>query len=170
MRKSDLTGYLYAFCKIDSSVISSNYYPPLTVLSAETIEEKDEIDATWRQSVGDNIYNKWKSYHDSIVDNYPEDCYIPTHYGILVSKDGGITWDVLWRSATLTSSGVQSTPGFRMAGYFRNGECVGGIYSAWAWQNPVVISEGKHKYVNGGCDFDGEIFIRLNSTTTAELM
>lgn len=166
MRKSDITGFIYAFTKIDSSVNVTSYYPPSTILSAETPEEIAEILATWRTAVGNTIYNKWLKYHNSVVDTFPDDCYLPTHYGILVSRDGGDTWEILFR----IKASPNSAPGFRTGGRFVNGECAGGIYAGWEWKNPIAISEGKHKYVEGGCDFEGEILIRTNTSSIAPLL
>lgn len=158
IRCSDTTGFLYAFTKIDSSVNSTSYYPPVGALTDVAV-----IDS-WRAEVGDTIYNKWKAYHDSIVGEYPEDSVRPQHYGIIVSTDGGKNWKPLIRF----NSSSESANGLWTTGFFKNGECVSGRMEDHTSIKPVVISEGKHKYVSDGCDLSGEIFIRMNALSTVE--
>ena len=160
IRKSDLSGMLYAFTKIDSSVNSTNYFPPV-----EALTDPDVID-TWHEDVGDNIYNTWKSYHDSVVGTYPDDAIRPQHYAILVSRDGGNYWEPLKR---FTSSSEQAN-GFWTTGYFLNGECLTGRMINRQMVKPLVISEGKHRYVSGGCDLSGEIFVKTNNSATVEVI
>ena len=156
IRQSDVTGLIYAFTKIDSSVNSTNYFPPVGALTDASV-----ID-TWHTSVGDTIYNKWKSYYDSVIDIYPDDAIRPQHYAILVSRDGGMNWDVLkaFDSISTKANGCWTT------GYFANGECLTGRMVDENMAKPVVISEGRHKYVSGGCDLIGEIFVRTNTNST----
>lgn len=160
IRCSDVTGFLYAFTKIDSSVNSTSYYPPIEALSDTSV-----IDS-WHNDVGDTIYNKWKAYYDSVINEYPDDAIRPQHYGIIVSTDGGKHWKPLIRFECTSdyANGLWTT------GYFRNGECLSGRMEDHASIKPVVISEGKHKYVENGCDLTGEIFIRTNTSTTVEVI
>lgn len=157
MRYSDISGMVYAFTKIDSSVTSATNFPPVEVLSMTDpwvgIEQ-------WKTGLQDYQWNLWKRYYDSCIDKYPDDAIRPQHYAILISRDGGIHWDVLhkWNTDSTHASGFWTT------GYFRNGECLTGHKDDSGWVNPIVISEGKHKYTADGIDLTGEIFVRTNTT------
>jgi hypothetical protein len=160
LRVSDLTGFLYAFTKIDSSVNSESYYPPATVLDGTTTIEQ------WEDSVSAAVYNNWLAYHDSVYDDYPDDSIRPQHYTIIISRNGGRTWEPLKRfdcSSTYPN-------GFWTTGYFKNGECLTGRIEDGGILNPVIISEGKHKYVASGCDLSGEILIRTNDSNTVGVL
>lgn len=164
LRESDKTGYIYAFTKIDSSVSSQNYYPPLSAFAKSNPIDIWAGIKTWKDSISNDIWQAWRNYHDSIADRHPNDAIIPTHYSILVSRDRGMTWEVF------KSFGVSSfvkAYGFWTTGYFKNGECLTGVYNDNGYDNPLVISENSHTYTEGGCNFDGEIFIKTNSTTIA---
>lgn len=166
LRRSDLTGFIYAFCKIDSSALSQKYFPPYSVLSLSGAEQEAAIQA-WRVSDANPVYTRWKDYHDSVKNWYPEDCIIPTHYAILVSRNGGRWFEVLKKY----DSAESGPDGFWTVGQFINGEILAGHYKTdGGYVNPIIISEGKHKYVEGGCDLDGEIFIRTNSSDVAEVL
>lgn len=155
IRQSDITGYLYAFTKIDSSVNVLTYFPPI-----EAIDDEEALN-NWKESQSSGVVNTWQSYHDSIVDFYPDDAIRPQHCCILISKDFGKTWKVLHRIKT----GSGGPFGFWTTGYFRNGECLTGyVDSTRHFSNPLIISEGKHKYRQDGIDLDGEIFIKTNSS------
>lgn len=162
IRQSDVTGMIYVFCKIDSSATSSSYYPPASVLNLSG-EELTEAINSWKTSAGEAVAAKWQAYHDSVVDLYPEDAIIPQHYAILVSRDGGKTFETLKRWKV----NVIEPYGFWATGYFENGECLAGRY-AGKYINPIVISEGRHRYVSGGCDLTGEIMVRTNVSETVE--
>lgn len=164
IRRSDVTGFIYAFTKIDTSVNNSVYYPPTTVLSAA--DPWDVVNA-WRETINNEVrYNAWLNYYNSTKDVYPEDAFIPTHYGIIVSRDGGRTWDVLKTfEATLnTQTGQMFTDGCLSTGYFKNGECLTGRTKQGSFVNPTAISEGKHKYTANGIDLSGEILARTNTS------
>ena len=160
IRSSDVTGFLYAFTKIDSSVNSTSYYPPATVLDGTTTIEQ------WRGSVSTAVYNNWLAYHDSVVDMYPDDSIRPQHYTILVSRNGGKDWEPLIRFSCLSTypNGLWTT------GYFFNGECLTGRFEDGSILRPVIISEGKHRYVADGCDLEGEILIRTNTSSIVEVV
>ena len=164
IRRSDLTGFLYAFTKLDSSVNTLTYYPPVEAIDDPTIIE------TWRESVTDEQYNAWLDYHNSVVNEYPDDAIRPQHYGILISRDGGESWKPLIRFScpSTAANGLWTT------GYFFNGECLTGrmerINGTAEILNPLIISEGKHKYVNGGCDLDGEILVRTNVNDVVQIL
>lgn len=164
IRISDLTGFIYAFTKIDSSVNSTSYFPPVTVLDGTTTIEE------WRATVTEGQYLNWKNYHDSVVDDYPTDAIRPQHYSILISRDGGESWEPLKRFSCL-STGAN---GLWTTGYFKNGECLTGRMErnggTITIMNPVVISEGKHRYVSGGCDLSGEILVRTNTSQTVPVI
>ena len=166
IRRSDETGFIYAFCKIDSSALYQKYYPPYSVLSLSGAEQEAAIQA-WRTSDANPLYSKWLAYHESVKDIFPDDAIIPTHYAILVSRDGGKSFEILKKF----NSPASDPDGFWTTGFAMNGEILTGHYvSTQGWVYPIVISEGKHKYVSGGCDFSGEIFIRTNSSATASIL
>ena len=155
LRKSDVTGNIYAFTRIDSSVNVSSYYPPVAAIS-----DPAEL-AAWKAT--NPLYlADWESYNEFAADKYPDDAIRPQHFAILVSEDDGDTWQLL--KVFNTSSNPR---GFITCGQFRNGELVCGIVGDPSGYivKPVVISEGKHKYGAGGLDLDGEIFIKLNASS-----
>lgn len=166
IRQSDITGWLYAFTKIDVSVNDTSVFPPATVLDAETETEMWERINTWKGSVSTVTYNAWLAYYRSVCESFPQDCIRPQHYGVLVSKDGGATWEVC-RAWSVPST---SYYGVWCVGQFANGECVINRLLPDGIANPLILSEGKHKYVSAGCDFDGEIFSKTNANTIAELI
>lgn len=166
IRRSDLTGFIYAFCKIDSSALSQKYFPPYSVLSLTGAAQEAAIQA-WRVSDANPVYDRWKEYHDDMVDKFPEDAIIPTHYAILISRDGGRSFEVLKKY----DSAESGPDGFWTTGQFINGEVLTGHYTTTGgYINPVVISEGKHNYGADGCDLEGEIFIRTNSGTDVDVL
>ena len=158
IRKSDVTGWLYAFTKIDSSVNDTvSYMPPIAAITDESAL------ATWIASAPSQLAN-WQGYHNRVKDYYPDDAIRPQHCGILISKDNGETWEALYYKF-VTSNGPS---GFVTTGYFRNGECLSGLFentgNGMAVVNPIIISEGKHKYGANGLALDGEILIRTNTS------
>ena len=162
IRKSDVTGFIYAFTKIDSSVTSSSYYPPDSVTSAD-----DPALATWLASVSEYRRGVWTDYYNSVKDEWPEDAIKPRHYAILVSRDGGSTWSVLFRSKKYDEPEAY---GCWTSGYFRNGECLTGRFDESGGNrvvaNPIVVSEGRHRYVQGGVDLSGEMLAKAGTSTT----
>lgn len=155
-RVSDVTGIIYAFTKIDTSVNDTNYYPPASVLD---LPDPWTGIAAWHASVTDKVYNAWYEYYQSVVDKYPEDAIRPQHYAILYSTNGGMNWDTLkiFDSVSTEPNGVWC------ASEFKNGECLCGVHTSNGWDYPIIISEGKHKYISDGCDLSGEILIRTNT-------
>lgn len=160
IKQSDVTGIIYAFTKVDSSVNSQTYFPPNSALTNPADLE------TWKTTSGHNV-SAWTRYYNSVIDTYPSDAIRPTHFGILVSRDGGLHWDVLKRFDLIInpSTGNTFVDGFWASGSFLNGELLNGRMQRNAFTNPVVISEGIHKYVSSGCDLSGEILIRTNSSS-----
>ena len=160
LRLSDITGFVYAFTKIDSAVKNVNYYPPISALT-----DPSAI-TTWQNSVPAATFDAWSNYRNSVLSEYPDDAIRPQHYAILVSRNGGGTWEVL-RRWKCPSNGAY---GFITTGQFLNGECITGLYNELGFVNPIIISEGKHKYISGGCDLDGEIFVRTNASSTVTVL
>lgn len=165
IRRSDMTGIVYAFTKVDSSVNAEQYFPPLSAITDESALN------TWKSGSGHNV-TSWTEYYNSIIDQYPNDAIRPQHCAILVSRDGGGCWDVLkkYELGINTSNNTTYIDGFWTTGFFKNGECLTGRFENNAFVNPVVISEGKHKYVSGGCDLEGEIFVRTNQSAIVEVV
>ena len=155
IRRSDVTGILYAFTKIDSSVNNTNIWPPATVLTGETTIEE------WRQSVSAGSYNTWLKNYNEVLPDFPDDATRPQHYGILVSRDGGQHWEVL--DYVLTNSTAAN--GFWCTGQFFNGECLTGQQADYDILHPKIISEGRKKYTASGIDLDGDVFVRTNTSS-----
>lgn len=171
IRRSDLTGFVYAFTKIDSSVTSEQYMPPYGVFhGTKSLEAWKAGDYT--SGVAPAHLAEWEAYNASVANKYPDDALRPQHFAILISRDGGLRWEVL--KAIPCDS--RAAYGIWTIGQFRNGECLCGVYTGkyvgstfvTGVTNPMVISEGKHKYVSGGCDLDGEIFVRTNPSSIVE--
>lgn len=173
IKQSDITGFVYAFTKIDSSVSNDNYMPPYGVLyGTKTLEAWKAGDYT-----SGNIptyLTEWEEYNASVESKYPNDAIRPQHFSILISRDGGLHWEVL--KAIPCDS--RAAYGIWTIGEFKNGECLCGVYTGnhingsfvTGVTNPIVISEGKHKYVSTGCDLSGEIFVRTNSSSVVTLL
>lgn len=151
-RKSDVTGWIYAFGKIDSSVNSTSYMPPVSAISDAAALQ------SWKDSSPAHLA-QWEKYHNYTKDIYPDDCIRPQHFAILVSKDNGNTWEVAYHEQVASTA----ANGIWCVGYFKNGECLCGRFIGGQVQKPLVISEGKHKYSENGINLDGEIFIRTNT-------
>lgn len=162
-RVSDVTGIIYAFTKIDTSVNDTNYYPPTSVLD---LPDPWTGIATWQASVSSSVYDAWYEYYQSVVDEYPDDAIRPQHYAILYSTNGGMNWDVLRKFDSVSTE----PNGIWCASEFKNGECLCGVHTSNGWDSPIIISEGKHKYVSNGCDLDGEILIRTNTNTIVNVL
>jgi len=167
MRRNNLNGDIFAFGVIDVSNRDSRYYPPYSVLSlpdpmtgVETWHA--ELVTTYGQQLGDQYYNSWLAYYNRNKDKYPEDAIVPQHYGLFVSRDGGLSFELVLKVQASTAIG------FNAPGQFYNGECLCGV--SQGDEKPVVISSGKQKFVQGGCDFDGQIFVRTNSSSVNQLM
>ena len=160
IRKSDLTGWLYAFTKIDSSVNSLSYMPPISALDDKASLE-EWIASTPRYLV------EWQRYNKKMEKVFPEDAIRPQHCGIFVSKDKGETWDILHREYV----GSYGASGYWTTGYFRNGECLTGFFkrtNKWEVMNPHVISEGKHNITDDGVKLESDNFIRTNWTNLVD--
>jgi hypothetical protein len=167
MRRNNLNGDIFAFGDIDVSARNEVKYPPYSVLSLEDPMTGVE---TWHNSLvsqygttlGNQYYNKWLAYYNSMKDVYPDDAIVPHHYGIFVSRDGGLTFEVLNRFES------ESAGGFNSPGQFYNGECMVGVNGGD--NAPLIISTGRQKYAEGGCDFDGQIFVRTNEESVNALV
>ena len=170
LRRSDVTGFIYAFTKVDSSVNAKNgsgydyYFPPNSVFDAPDLWTAIN---EWKTHITTAQYNEWYAYYQSVVDTYPDDAVRPMHSSILVSRNGGQSWEVLkaFELGINTNNGETYIDGFWTTGYFLNGECLTGRRSDGEAVKPIVISEGKHKYVATGCNLDGEIFVRTNTSS-----
>ena len=165
IRQSDITGFLYAFTKIDSSV--NQLFPPV-----EAIDDATAL-VQWNESVSAATVVNWTKNYNEIINTFPEDAIRPQHYGILISRDGGVTWDVL-RYIKSDSLGAD---GYWCIGDFYNGEVLAsaqvqrdldGVITPTI-KPPTIISEGKHRYVSGGCDLSGEIYSKTNTSPITEI-
>ena len=166
IRRSDITGWLYAFTRIDNVVQDPEKCPP--------IEAKTDPDALqdWKDNVADPGWlGQWTLYNQWAAKYYPEDAIRPEHAVILVSRDNGDTWEVLHYQKV--SNNNASICGFITVGYFRDGECLAAVLesepdteSGMIFTQPIVVSEGKKKHApNGGYELAGEIFIVTNADT-----
>lgn len=165
IRRSDLTGWLYAWTRIDNIVANETQCPPY--------EAVDDIDAynAWVANAPASTLRFWNPYHEWAEKYYPEDARRPQNSVIMVSKDEGETWEVI--NKVKVSQNKASICGYITVGYFRDGECLAGLLkpidnteSGKAFVQPVVISEGKKKRTASGYDLSGEIFIKTNTSTT----
>ena len=165
IRRSDLTGWLYAWTRIDNIVANENQCPPY--------EAVDDIDAynEWVSNAPASTLRFWNPYHEWAEKYYPEDARRPQNSVIMVSKDEGDTWEVI--NKVKVSQNKASICGYITVGYFRDGECLAGLLkpidnteSGKAFVQPVVVSEGKKKRTASGFDLSGEIFIKTNTSTT----
>lgn len=158
IRRSDVTGWLYAFTKIDSSVNNTAYMPPIEALTDPQVLQD------WLDS---DPANKalWEKTYAYTKDYYFDDCIRPQHCAILLSKDEGETWEIAYKVFT----GSTAAYGFITTSYFRNGECVTGllrkINNSTRFGNPIIISEGKHQFTDDGVDVAGEIFAKTLDST-----
>lgn len=157
MRKSDITGWLYAFTINDASVDSTAYMPPVSAITSE-----DALN-TWIASNPQHL-SEWQEYNDMTKDVFPDDAVRPQHCAILISKNDGETWEILYKENLGTKGGV----GFPIAGTFRNGECVVCVRKQdgadIVVDFPIVISEGKHKYDVNGISIEGNICSKIVSS------
>nr|DAG49513.1 MAG TPA: hypothetical protein [Caudoviricetes sp.]DAN01696.1 MAG TPA: hypothetical protein [Caudoviricetes sp.] len=165
LRISDITGWIYAFTKIDVAIQDPSIWPPISACSAENETDMWSIINDWKQGVTTSAYNAWIVYYRSICKTYPEDCVRPQHYGIVVSKDNGATWTVCktWKVTPEKNYGIWCV------GQFKNGEILCNRFDENGMNTPIILSEGKHKYVTDGCDFSGDIFIKTNSSNIAQI-
>ena len=158
MRQSDVTGDIYAFTKIESSVVKGNY-PPIEANTDPSVLSE------WLANVGDAKRLKWEMYNDFVSRYYNHDSIHPTNAAILVSKDNGETWSIIYKFDTHSATAIGM--GFFCIGYFRNGECLCGLSAqvdgTSTFVNPVIISEGKHEYSTNGLDLSKEIYNKLNN-------
>lgn len=145
-RRSDVTGWIYAFGKIDSSVNLLMYMPPLEAITDSSILESWKNGTYSSMEAKPQMLSQWQSYHDKVKDIYPEDCVRPQHFAILVSRDDGNTWEVAYREKVSSTA----ANGIWCVGTFRNGECVCGRFINSLPQKPLIISDGKHCYNENG--------------------
>lgn len=159
MRRSDVTGWIYAFTKIESTVGSTTFYPPI-----EANTSTSSLNA-WKSSASAANLAAWEKYNDWVSEHYTHDAIHPTRAAILVSKDNGESWEIIYTKDTNGGRGIGM--GIFCVGYFRNGECLCGIAveenGTKKFTNPIVISEGKHIFTQNGIDLSGDIYIKTNT-------
>lgn len=138
-RVSDVTGYIYAYTIVDSAVNDRNYFPP-----REAIDDMSVV-TSWKATNPSKLsdwlkqYNKWK-------DIYPEDCIVPQHSAILVSRDGGHSWEVLAKLKHTKTYG-----GFYSASELKNGEvafCGKCDITGWYYR-AMFMKENSSGFKNG---------------------
>lgn len=182
IRRSDLTGWLYAWTRIDNVVQNQEKCPPIEAITDPTALE------TWKSTAGSAWVQYWTMYNEWATKYYPEDAIRPQHCVIMVSRDEGDTWETIY--SRKCSENYASFTGLTTVGYFRDGECLAGLElptlwdesmpvdqkliingvdtgytkSGFAYSNPVIISEGKKKRTANGFDLTGEIFIKTNDS------
>lgn len=153
MRKSDVTGWLYAFTKIESAIVNTSIYPPKEAINNATALQ------TWKDSQSVSSVKAWERYNSYVSAHYNHDDIHPNRCAVLVSKDNGETWEIVFSK----DCGAYAN-GIWCVGYFRNGECLCGLTigdTNRVFTNPIVISEGKHKFGTNGIDISGDIFSKL---------
>lgn len=162
IRRSDISNNIYAFCKIDSSVKSSAYYPQMN-----NVTDTAALQA-WINSAPGHLA-EWSEYNNAIKDIYPDDAVRPQHFMIMMSSDFGQTWKIIYREA----AGAINADGFWTIGYFRNGECLTGRVKSTSsnsrdYVKPIVIDEGHHRYNLNGVDCEGSLYIRTCVSNVVE--
>lgn len=162
-RKSDYSGRIYAFCKIDSSVTSDYYFPPIEAISDESYITQ------WKASATQSSVQKWEDYNTITKKLYPEDAVKPQHCMILASDDDGETWYLVYREFV----GAFGASGFWTTGYFRNGECLTGHFVKASQtdniktQTPLIINERGGNYTSGGVDISESVY---SKTMTVKIL
>lgn len=165
IRRSDMTGWLYAFTRIDNCIADITRCPP-----AEAVNDSSALEA-WKTNDADvDWLGDWTEYNVWASKYYPEDAIRPLHAAIMVSKDEGDTWEVI-RYETVCDNNA-SICGYITVGYFRDGEIlvgslksISGTNNDKAFVNPIIISEGKKKRTSLGYDLEGEIYIQTNENS-----
>lgn len=162
IRRSDITGWLYAWTRIDNIVAHDTQCPPPEAVDDEAVYN------SWVANAPAATLRFWNPYHEWALKYYPEDARRPQNAVIMVSKDEGDTWEVI--NKVKVSQNYASICGYITVGYFREGECLAGLLkpiddteSGKAFVQPVIISEGKKKHTANGYDLSGEIFIKTNT-------
>lgn len=142
MRRSDVTGWIYAFTRCDNVTGDLLKCPPMEAINDPAVLQawkENDADAEWLAI--------WERYHEWASKYYPDDAVRPIHAVIMVSKDEGETWEVIRYEKA--NSNYASICGFITTGYFRNGECLTGLLKSIDGTEkdkqfvcPIVVSEG----------------------------
>lgn len=163
MRRSDVTGWIYAFTRCDNVTGDIEKCPPM-----EAIDNSDVLKEWKDNQASPEWLAIWELYHDWATKFYPKDAIRPTHSVIMVSKDEGETWEVIRYENCNTN--FASICGFITTGYFRNGECLTGLLKSTEgtvndkhFVCPIVISEGVKNSSGDVYNLSGEIFIKTNA-------
>ena len=144
IRESDVTGWLYAFGRKPS--IGNSWFPTAEAATNPTVLQN------WIDSSAGYL-DTWYEYRESMETLFPDDCIVPQHTIVMISKDRGESWQVLFMIDGNLSG---------MGGHFRNGEIGVSLISN---RTTYIISEGKHKYTADGINIEGEIFSKaINSS------
>lgn len=152
MRRSDVSGWIYAFSKIEPTVKS--VYPPVEAITDESALEN------WKSTASGSNVRNWTTYNEFVSAHYKHDAIRPRNAAIVVSRDNGESWEIVYKK----DAGDAGGGGFYCIGHFRNGECLCGFASgdtSLKFSNPIVVSEGKHKYGANGVDLSEEIFGKI---------
>lgn len=164
IRRSDITGWLYAWTRIDNIVGNLTRCPPY-----EAIDDPEALESWIENDASPAQLRFWTRYHEWALKYYPEDAVRPQNAVIMVSRDEGETWEVFYK--VKVSQNNSSICGFITVGYFRDGECLSGLLrpiegttEGMAFVQPIIISEGKKKRTSSGYDLTGEIFIKTNNS------
>lgn len=170
IRRSDLTGWIYAFTRTDFAMGSAADCPPIT--ARDTPSELTE----WLNEYGATLYGReWSDYNKWAEKYYPEDAIFPSHAVIMVSRDNGDSWEVIHYEDVNT--GRASMAGYVTVGQFCEGEIlIGRVKSVGTnptsgeknFVKPLILSEGKKKRTTNGFDLTGEIFIKTNSSAIVQ--
>lgn len=167
IRRSDVTGWLYAFTKIDNYNGDITKMPPVEAITSAAALEAWKTDANTNKK----YLKEWEDYNEWASVYYPEDAIRPMHTVMMVSRDEGDTWEVFKTMECGQNNSLIS--GFMTVGYFRDGECLVGCClpienttSDKEFVKPYIISEGKKKRTSSGFDLTGEIFIKTNTSAT----
>lgn len=155
LRRSDVTGFIYAFGKIDSSVSSLNYMPPSEAVDDSAVLQQWKNGEYGSMSAVPEHLSEWEEYHTLTDVVYKDDSIRPQHFAILRSKDEGESWEIIYKE--------ESTVGIFCVGYFYNGECLCSRSDSNGIIKPLIISESKHFFATDGINLKGEILNNLNT-------
>lgn len=110
-RRSPNTGLLYAFSKVDASIVEPHYMPPLD----------GSVFSWFRAHMLEHM--NWLRYYMSCYFRFPQERVRPQSAAILVSDNDGDSWKILFKKRV----GSTGNYGFWTAGQFVNNVCTFGL-------------------------------------------
>lgn len=155
-RVSDKSGYLYAWTMVEQSDVANYNFPSLEAVTNPSVL------AEW---VAGSHNPEWDAYYARFSTESPTNAIKPSQATILRSKDGGLTWSVIYTFSTSLANGMW------YASNFKNGELlidrsdyVAGVSKTFI--RPIVISEKSVKTINelGKVDLTGDAIVKTTGS------